>query len=114
MKELRVIKSQVQQPRRGGAIRAIGVFTLGAATGGMVALLFAPASGKVTRRRIGLKLRAAQKSAVRQIGQAQRVLARKAATLRSAAAERLTDARQWMGHAVNGNGHSRRAHAHHS
>lgn len=110
MKELRYAKA----PRRGGVVRTIGVFSLGAATGSVVALLFAPAAGKVTRKRIALKIKAARKTTVRRIGQASRVLARKAARLRVAATERIQNARQWVGHTMNGNGNGKRRIAHHA
>ena len=92
-----------QRRPRGGFFRALGFFALGAATGGIFALLYAPASGQVTRRRIGMRLRTVQRRTIRQIGQARRVLARKAVYLREAATERLADAGQWVaGHVTNG------------
>ena len=100
-----------KQQRRpvGGFLRAFGFFALGAATGGIFALLYAPASGRVTRRRIGLRLRAVQRTTIRQIGQARKVLARKAVYLREAATERLADAGQWVaGHVTNGHSNARR------
>ncbi len=108
-----------KQQRRpaGGFLRAFGFFALGAATGGIFALLYAPASGRVTRRRIGLKLRAVQRTTIRQIGQARKVLARKAVYLREVATERLANAGQWVaGHVTNGNAKRQVRHrvAHHA
>jgi gas vesicle protein len=106
MKEIPGARQQVR--RRGGAIRTFGVFALGAAAGGAVALLFAPASGKVTRRRIALKLRTMRRKATQRIGYTQRVLVRKADTLRRAATQRLKYARTWVTNHVT-NGHSQRS-----
>ena len=86
--------------RRGGALRTAFAFTLGAAAGSIAALLYAPASGKVTRKRIALKVQGLQRTAARRIGQTQRVLAAKAADVREAATE-------WIAEHVphrNGNG----------
>ena len=106
----------VNVPRRPyGLGRALGIFTLGAATGGAIALLFAPASGRVTRRRIALKVRAMQRESARQIGRAQRLLSRKAVDLREATTAKLSDAREWVvDHVTNGKHHRptrHRAHA---
>ena len=49
--------------------KTVGLFTLGAAIGSMAALLCAPASGRVTRRRINLRLRTLKRETTRQIGQ---------------------------------------------
>ena len=94
--------------KRSGALQAVGTFALGAAIGSAVALLFAPASGRVTRRRIGMKLRTLQRESGRRLGQAQRILARKALDLREAAAQRVHGAQTWVAHRM-GNGHERRA-----
>ncbi len=104
-----------EKRQRGGIGRTVAAFTLGATAGSIVALLFAPASGKVTRRRIGLKIHSLQRSATRQLTQAKKVLAAKAETLRDAATERLGYARKWMVARVNGaNGkHPVRQHAPH-
>ena len=75
--------------RSGGIVRTLGAFTLGAAAGSIVALLFAPASGQATRRRIGLQLRMLQRTATRQLGR------------------KITTARQWVVEHVT-NGHGRR------
>ena len=104
---------EIKEQRQGNDLgRTLGMFVAGAAAGSIVALLFAPASGRVTRRRIGMKLRAVQRDAARQFGQVQRRLARKAETLREAASEKLSDAREWVaGHVANGH-HRRTAHHH--
>jgi gas vesicle protein len=88
-------------------VRTVGTFALGAAVGSTLALLFAPASGRVTRKRIALKIRTLQRSTTRQLGQAQKLLARKAESLRDAASEKLTHARAWVVERVT-NGFGRR------
>jgi gas vesicle protein len=89
--------------RKSGIGRSLGAFALGAAAGSAIALLFAPASGQVTRRRIGLRLRRISREAGRRVGRVQRVLTRKAETLREATAEKINGARAWVaGHVANG------------
>ena len=83
--------------RRGGALQTFLAFTLGAAAGSVVALLYAPASGKVTRRRLALKAQTLRREAGRRIGQTQRALALKAGEVREAAT-------QWISSHVPGNG----------
>lgn len=95
-----------EQRRRGGALRTVAAFGFGAAVGSIVALLYAPASGKATRRRIALKAQALRRNAVRKIGQTQKVLACKATEARQAATHWITE---HMPH--NGNG---RRVAHHA
>ena len=89
----------MKEYRRGhGMVRTVGIFALGAAAGSIVALLFAPASGKVTRRRIALKVRALRQQTARQLVRTRRLLAQ-------ATSERIHDAREWMAeHLPNGNG----------
>lgn len=77
--------------RRGGAIRTAGIFTLGAALGGLFGVLFAPAAGDVTRRRLALRARNLQREAARRLGRTQKVLAHKAVEVREAASEWITD-----------------------
>ena len=73
---------------------AAGAFALGAAIGSSLALLYAPASGKVTRKRISNRFH-----------QAQRQLAKKAGKLRETAVERIGQTKEWMmEHVPNGNG----------
>lgn len=82
-----------------------GMFALGAAAGSALALLYAPASGKVTRKRIGAGFRNAGRSTVRQLKQTRKVLAKRAGALREAATEKLGDTREWLLERVaNGNG----------
>ena len=81
-----------QYPARGGVRRTIGVFALGTAVGGIVALLFAPCSGREMRRQIRLKANA---------------LKRNAEELRDTAAEKLSVARTWVMNHVS-NGHAKR------
>lgn len=103
------MKEARQEARpRGQALRTVGTFALGAATGGIIALLFAPASGKVTRKRIGMKVKALQRAAATKLTQAQRVLARRAEGLRDVAAERIHDAREWVVDHMPTNGHAKR------
>ena len=54
---------KAQRQQRGGFGRGIVAFTLGATAGSILALLFAPASGEVTRRRIANKMRSARRVA---------------------------------------------------
>ena len=90
-----------EQSRRIGRGQAVLAFALGAAAGSIIALLYAPASGQVTRRRLVMKAREAQKKAVRKFGEAKRVRAGKAEAVR----ETATD---WIAEHVPHNGHGRR------
>ena len=110
MKEGKEIKEVRQGSGRG---RVLGAFVIGATTGSLLALLFAPASGRVTRKRIGLKLRSIQRETVRHLGHTKRLLARKAETLRDAASAKLSNAREWVAEHVS-NGHQRRLVRHHA
>ena len=47
-----------------------GLFALGAAAGSLCGVLFAPASGSATRKRIGLKFKSLEQQSARQIKQA--------------------------------------------
>lgn len=93
---------------RDNPLRMFGMFALGATAGSIVALLYAPASGQVTRRRIGMKFRGLQQATGRKLGQAQRLLARKAQRLQRTAVRKLHDAREWVNEHV-ANGHAKRA-----
>ena len=73
--------------------QAVGLFALGAAVGSIAALLYAPASGKETRRRIGMKMRA---------------LKQKTNQLREVATERINGAREWFVDHLPNNGHAKR------
>ena len=111
MKEVR--QEMVSQEGNGlkaryNPFRIFGAFALGAAAGSIAALLYAPASGRVTRQRIGMKFRTLQHATGRKLGQAQRLLARKAQHLQRAAVRRLQTARDWMTEHV-ANGHAKPA-----
>jgi gas vesicle protein len=104
---------------RGGSrkqlAKTLGVFALGAAAGSAVALLTAPASGKVTRKRIGMKFRSVKNAAGKQIKGAKKLLSQKALVLRREAAEKIGKSREWLVDrmATNGNGkHARKLAAH--
>ena len=88
-----------QDRSRGGVRQALGTFVLGAAAGSVLALLYAPASGRVTRKRIALKFRAVQRSAT---------------VLRDRAARRITTAREWITAHTGGNGHAKRLQRQHA
>ena len=77
--------------RRGGAFRTAGVFALGAAVGSIVALLYAPASGEVTRKRLAMKARNLKRAAMRRLGQTGRFLTTRAQNVRDAATEWITE-----------------------
>ncbi len=93
-----------------------GLFALGAAAGSLCGVLLAPASGSVTRKRIGMKFKSLEQQSVRQIKQAKKLLAKKADDLRDAANEKLIQTREWLVEQVaSGNGkHASRRLAHHS
>ena len=63
----------------------LGLFTLGAAVGSAVALLFAPASGPVIRRKIGSQLRLAK-----------RVVMKKASRIGQLAKAQIGQSRDWL------------------
>ena len=96
---------QNHQSRR--VVQNIGLFTLGAAAGSLVALFFAPASGRATRKRIGSQIR-----------QAKKMLLKKADSLRDTAVEKFGDTREWLMERVsngsNGKHTLRRRVAHHA
>ena len=82
------------QPR-GGRGLALAAFALGATAGSMLALLFAPASGRVTRKRLAQSVCKFQRVGLRKIGQATHVLAAKVGDAKEAATE-------WISEHVNG------------
>ena len=96
------MKDRQERPRTTGRGRTILAFALGAATGSLVALLYAPASGEVTRRRLLIKAREAKRAVTRKMGQAQKVLARKADQVRETATDWITE------HVTNGHAKRRR------
>lgn len=90
---------------RGGRGKTVAAFAIGAAVGSALALLFAPASGKVTRKRLAQGVRRLQKTGIRKIGKATRAIALKVGNAREAAGE-------WFTQRVNGHGkHVARHHA---
>lgn len=97
-----------------GWLGKTGAFALGATAGSILALLSAPASGRMTRKRIGMKFRTLQNSTARQVKQTKKLLLKKAANLRHVAAGKLVSTRKWINQNVsNGSGkHSRRALTH--
>ena len=96
-----------EQRRRGGAIRTVATIGFAGGIGYLLGVLFAPASGQVTRRRLAMRAQALRKSAVRRIGQTQKVLACKATEVRDAATT-------WLSEHVPHNGNGRRHAAHHA
>jgi hypothetical protein len=70
-----------------GALRNAASFVLGAVTGGLVSLLYAPASGRAMRRRIIREGRNLKRAALRQLGQTRRLLRAQATQAREAAVE---------------------------
>ena len=78
------------RPRR-MALRTVGAFALGATAGSIIALLCAPASGQVTRRRLAMRLRNIQKEAARRLGRTRRALVTKAEQVRETATDWIED-----------------------
>lgn len=76
--------------------QAAGLVALGAAAGSALALLFAPTSGRMLRKKLGGKARNLSRATTRQIQQAKRLLAKKAGLLRHAATDKLEDTREWF------------------
>jgi gas vesicle protein len=95
--------------RRGGALRTVAAFGLGAAVGSIIALLYAPASGKVTRRRLVLKVRTMRRTAIRKLGDTQRALATGAVRVRDAASGWISDRMNGKAHPIR---HRTARHAH--
>ena len=90
-------------PREFGKL--FGLFALGAAAGSLCGLLLAPASGRVTRKRIAMKFKSLEQEGSRQIKQAKKLLAKKAEDLRDAASEKLSQTKEWLvERVVSGNG----------
>lgn len=97
----------MKQIRRAKFAKTAGAFALGAAAGSIIALLYAPASGAVTRRRIGMKMRSLKTVAARKVVLARKTLAKKAGVLREAAAERLGHTREWLVDRVTASGNGK-------
>ena len=83
-------------PQRRGRGRTLAAFALGATAGGILALLFAPASGRVTRQRLAMGVRKLQRLGVRRLGQTTKLIANKGGHVREAASEWITE------HVTNG------------
>ena len=81
----------MREQRRGNGLQAAGIFTLGAAVGSILSLLYAPASGEVTRKRLVNKVRTLRRTAIRRLEQTGRVLATRAVEARENASEWLAD-----------------------
>lgn len=73
-----------------------GIFTLGAAVGSVMALLYAPASGKATRKKIGLKFKSVQRATAQQVLRTKKLLTQKAGILGNVAVEKLDGTREWL------------------
>ena len=82
--------------RRGGVGKALGAFAVGATTGSVLALLFAPTSGHAMRRRLGQRVRTWERLTARQWQQARKLLARKAEGWRDTAVEKVGQTREWL------------------
>ena len=78
-----------QKRPKSGIARIAAAFTVGATAGSLLALLFAPASGRVTRQRVAMKLREVQRAASGKLGKG------------------ITQARSWVLDHIS-NGHARR------
>jgi hypothetical protein len=87
--------------RRGGVLKSAAVFTLGAAVGSIAALLYAPASGKQTRRRIAMRVQTLRRETGRRLGRTGRALATQAVQVREAATDWISE------HIPHGNGNGR-------
>lgn len=95
--------------RRGGMFRGLATFAAGATIGTLTSLLYAPASGQVTRKRLANKLRNLGRVTGRRLGQTRRALQVQARQVKIAA-------REWLQERVphtNGRSQARRVrHAH--
>ncbi|MBI3010203.1 MAG: YtxH domain-containing protein [Candidatus Omnitrophica bacterium] len=90
--------------------QTVAAFSAGATLGSLLALLYAPASGNATRRRIGMQVRSFQKTATRKLQRTGRGLV-------SQAKHAGTAASHWINqHVPNGNGRQaiRRRRVHHA
>ena len=88
-----------------GKGKTLAAFAIGATAGSLLALLFAPASGKVTRKRIAQNMAKLRKESLRRIGKATRVIAVRVGDAKDAAGE-------WLHKSVNG--HGKRMARHHA
>lgn len=109
MKELREKELVRENPplRSKGYGRTVAAFAIGATAGSVLALLFAPASGKVTRRRLFQQVKNTQRAIGRKLGVATKTLMKKAEYAREAAGEWITS------HVGNGHPRPTRRHSVH-
>lgn len=85
--------------------QAAGVFALGATAGSAVSLLLAPASGRISCKKLASKFRSMGRSAAKGLQQSKKLLAKKAVVWRDATVERIGDTREWLMERIpNGNG----------
>jgi len=76
----------------------VAAFAFGATAGSIIALLYAPASGAITRRRLAMRTRNLQRTALRRLGRTQRALVTRAEQVKDAATEWIAE------HVPHGNG----------
>ena len=100
-----------EAPRKGLGLRTAIVFALGAAAGSIIALLYAPASGTVTRKRLAMKIRRFRSVAGRRIVETRRALAQQAGRVGQAASGWLVD---HLPHEANGRHRPLRRRIHHT
>ena len=93
--------------RRRGYAKATASFLLGAVVGSIAAILTAPASGPVTRRRLLLRVRTAERKIARRFGRAKTELMHRVENTRDAANEWIAG-HMANSHARRTNGHGRR------
>ena len=81
-------------PNGMGWAHKMGWFALGATAGSAVALLYAPQSGRATRRQIAMKFRSIERSAARGLNRTRKSLLRKVGDFREAAEEKWGQLRE--------------------
>lgn len=89
-------------------VQSVAAFALGATAGTLIALLYAPASGQVTRKRLAQKVRRLQRNAARQLQRTQHVFVTKAGKMQQAASGWINDHLPTNGRVI------RRRRAHHA
>ena len=107
----------MKQSRAVKTAQAAGVFALGATIGSIFALLFAPASGRATRKKIGMRVKSLEHETVRKYKQTRRLLAQKAEDIREEALAKLGQTKGWLTErmtATNGKRPARRVATHHA
>lgn len=85
-----------QKRQRSGKGRTVAAFALGATAGSILALLFAPTSGRVTRKRLVQEIGKLRKSATRKLGETTKLLATKVENAREVATDWISQ------HVTNG------------